>query len=286
MLTTIHHLQKYDGPNTGHFDNPRPDLDPGCPPEDEVETHLGAIEAPRPMGFGTLPQVRKTAPPPESKTTPSQPRPKPPSAPEEPDSDGSEDESDDNDETMKKPPDLPLTSPSSEQEEDSSQEEGDYLTPNVTLSSIPGQPEPDGNILGGLDLNETPTPGYTPPQVRPPQVTSTPDTSTQPLPTASLPLVGDPRLFPDVLEEPDLGSPTRWPSPEASPALSQWPSPAHSPAVSPSPPVEPAPDDDAILAARLLDRNREAANIGPFEGRLTRAGRRSFPPPRFKPDDP
>ena len=66
MLTTIHHLQKYEGPNTGHFDNPRPDLDPGYPPEDEVETHLGAIEAPRPMGFGTLPQVRLTVPPPES----------------------------------------------------------------------------------------------------------------------------------------------------------------------------------------------------------------------------
>ena len=143
MLTTIHHLQKYEGPNTGHFDNPRPDLDPGYPPEDEVETHLGAIEAPRPMGFGTLPQVRLTVPPPESKMAPSRPRPNPPDAQEEPDTEGSDDESDDENETIKKPPDLPMTSPSSEQEEDSSQEEGEFHTPDRTLSSIPGRPDPE-----------------------------------------------------------------------------------------------------------------------------------------------
>ena len=128
MLTTIHHLQKYDGPNTGHFDKPRPDLDPGSPPEDEVVTRLGAVEAPRPMGLGTLPQVRLTGSPPESKTSPSRPR--------ETDSEESDDESDDDNETIKKLPDLPVTS-QSEQEEDSSQEEGEFHTPDRTLSSIP-----------------------------------------------------------------------------------------------------------------------------------------------------
>ena len=177
---------------------------------------------------------------------------------------------------MKKPPDLPLTSPSSEPEEDSSQEEGEFRTPDGTLSSMPGQPDPEGNILGDLDLDETPTPGGTPPQVRPPQVTSTPDTSTRPLPSTSPPLMADPHLFPDALEEPNLRSPAQWASPEDPPA------------VSPPPQVEPAPDisDDAALAAHLLDHDQEAANMDPFEGRTTRSGRQSCPPPRFKPYGP
>ena len=274
---TGRHLQKYDGPNTGHFDNPRPDLDPGSPPEDEIETRLGAVEAPRPMGFGTLPQTRRTAPLPKSKMPPSLPQPKPPGDQEESDSNGSEDESDDEDETMKEPPDLPLTSPSSEQEEDSSQEEGEFRTPDGTLSSIPGQPDPEGNILGDLDLDKTPTPGDTPPQVRPPQITSTPDTSTLPLAPASPPLMADPHLFPDALEDSNLSSP------------GQWASLGETPAVSPPPQVEPVPDvvDDAALAARLLDQDRQAADMVPFEGRTrTRSGRRSCPPPRFKPYGP
>ena len=117
------------------------------------------------MGFGTLPQVRLMVSPPETETSPSQPRPSPPDAQGEPDSEGSDDESDDENETIKKLPDLPVTSQSSEQEEDSSQEEGEFHTPDRTLSSIPDRPDPDGNILGGLDLDETPTPGGTPTQI-------------------------------------------------------------------------------------------------------------------------
>ena len=207
MLTMIHHLQKYEGMNTGHFHNPRPDLDPGYPPEDEVETLLGATEAPRPMGFGTLPQVRLTVSPPEPKAGPSRPRPSPPDSQEEPNSEDSDDDSDGGDETIKELPSLPVTSQSSEQEEDSSQEEGDFHTPNRTLSSIPDRTDPDGNILGGLDLDNTPTPSNTPAQIQPPKVTSTPETSTQPLPATSSPPAASPLLFPDDLEEPNLNPP-------------------------------------------------------------------------------
>jgi hypothetical protein len=64
VLTTIHHLHKYDGHNTEHYDNPRPDLAPGYPPEDEIETFLGTTEVSRPMGLGTQPQAKPRAPPP------------------------------------------------------------------------------------------------------------------------------------------------------------------------------------------------------------------------------
>ena len=133
MLTTIHHIQQHDGPHTGHFDNPRPDLDPGSPPEDEIETRLGAIEAPRPMGFGTLPQVRRTTPPSQPKVPSPLPPPKPPGDQEGSDSDDSGDESEGKDDTVKESPELPLTSPSSEQEEDSSQD---------SRYQLPAQPWP------------------------------------------------------------------------------------------------------------------------------------------------
>ena len=64
VLTTIHHLHKYEGHNSGHYNNPRPDLAPGYPPEDEVETFLGSTEVSRPLGLGTQPQARPRASPP------------------------------------------------------------------------------------------------------------------------------------------------------------------------------------------------------------------------------
>ena len=222
------------------------------------------------MGFGTLPQVRLTVSPPEPKAGPSRPRPSPPDSQEEPDSEDSDDDSDGEDETIKELPSLPVTSQSSEQEEDSSQEEGEFHTPDRTLSSIPDRPDPDGNILGGLDLDETPTPGDTPTQIGPPQVTSTPDTSTQPLSATGPPPAANPLLFPDALEEPNLNPPDAWASLEEPPAV---PSPSQ---------AEPAPDttDDA---AGLLDHDRGSANLVPFENRTTRSGRLSEPPKRYSP---
>ena len=89
--------------------------------------------------------------------------------------------------------------------------------------------------------------------------------------------MADPHLFPDALEDSNLSSP------------GQWASLGETPAVSPPPQVEPVPDvvDDAALAARLLDQDRQAADMVPFEGRTrTRSGRQSCPPPRFKPYGP
>ena len=92
---------------------------------------------------------------------------------------------------------MPVTPQASEQEEDSSQEEDNFQTPNKTLSSIPDQTWPDGDILGGLDFDDLPTTGNTPVRIRTPKVTSTPETSTQPLPATSSTLAYGPLMFPD-----------------------------------------------------------------------------------------
>ena len=85
VLTTIHHLQKYTGPNVNHYDNPRPDLDPGYPPEDEIENFLGSVEVPRPMGMGTQPQQPPGRPVTRSSTRVQPPPPIPPDLADLPD---------------------------------------------------------------------------------------------------------------------------------------------------------------------------------------------------------
>ena len=95
VLTTIHHLQKYTGPNTNHYDNPRPDLDPGYPPEDEIENFLGSVEVPRPMGMGTQPQQPSGRPVTRSSTRVQPPPPLPSDLADLPPENASEDEDDD-----------------------------------------------------------------------------------------------------------------------------------------------------------------------------------------------